>query len=301
MSIRALDLNLLVVLHTVLLERNVSRAAALLHVTPSAVSNALARLREQLGDPLFTRQGRGISPTPRALELKPALDRAFAELERAVLTAPFDAKTCTRHFTLAVADVGQIAWVPRLAVAIQRELPQATLRVINIDSLVALGDLASPEVDVHVGIAGTGPGLHAERLLEVPSLLVAGRGHPARRRKLTSGELSALQHVRVEMVPGKNYADPFATLFQRAKARRLVTLSVPSFSAAAEVVAQTDFVTMLPAPLFAAKSEILGLRALINALPEHRTRFSMSWHDRTHSDPAARAFRELVRTAVCPP
>lgn len=298
MSIQSLDLNLLVVLHTVLAERNVARAAARLHVTPSAVSNALSRLRDQLHDPLFTRQGRGISPTPRALELEPVLSRALADLERAMLAAPFDAASCARTFTLAVADVGQVAWVPRLAKALQRDLPRATLRVINIDSLVSLGDLASPEVDVHVGIAGSGPGLHVEPLRQEPTLLVARRGHPAPRRKLTARALSALRHVRVEMVPGRNYKDPFAAVFARAKVERVVALSVPSFSAAAEVVAQTDFVSMLPAPIFAAKARALGLRALATALPAHSTRFSLSWHERTHTDPAARVFRELVRGAV---
>lgn len=299
MSIQSLDLDLLVVLHTVLEERNVARAAARLHVTPSAVSNSLARLREQLRDPLFTRRGRGISPTPRALELKPVLARALGELERAVVSAPFEAQSCTRTFTLAVADVGQSAWVPRLAKAMQRALPRATLRVVGIDSLLSLGDLASHEVDVHVGVAGKGPGLHAELLVEVPSVLVARLGHPAPERRLTARALSALRHVRVEMAPGKNFADPFAASFQRAKAQRVVALSVPSFIAAAEVVAQTDFVTLLPATLYEAKARALRLRALRTVLPVHSTRFSLCWHERTHSDPAAREFRDLVRQAVC--
>lgn len=100
------------------------------------------------------------------------------------------------------------------------------------------------------------------------------------------------------MVPGKNFEDPFAASFRRAKAERVVVLTVPSFSAAAEVVAQTDLVSMLPASLYAAKAKALGLRALSTSLPPHRTRFSLCWHERTHADPAARAFRELVRRAV---
>src|SRR3954454_18224175 len=109
----------MLVLHTVLAERNVARAAERLHVTPSAVSNALARLRDVLGDPLVTRKGRGIVPTPRAVELAPVLARTMRELEHAIDAAPFEPATCSRTFTLAVADVGQIAWVPRLAVAMR--------------------------------------------------------------------------------------------------------------------------------------------------------------------------------------
>jgi DNA-binding transcriptional LysR family regulator len=281
-----------------LAERNVARAAARLHVTPSAVSNSLARLRELLGDPLLTRQGRGLVPTPRALELEPVLSRALLELERAVSGARFDAASCSRTFTLAAADVVQLAWVPGLAIAMARELPLATLRVVGIDALVSLGDLASPEVDVHVGVAGRGSGLYAETLREEPSLLVARRGHRAAHGRLSSRALAELRHVRVEMVPGKGFKDPFAATFERARVTRSVALSVPTFSAAAEVVAQTDYVTMLPAPLFAARAKALGLRELRTPLPPHLTRFSLSWHERTHVDPAGRAFRELVRRAV---
>jgi DNA-binding transcriptional LysR family regulator len=293
-----LDLNLLMVLRAVVEERSVARAAARLHVTPSAVSNSLARLREQLQDPLFTRHGRGISPTPRTLQLVPVLTRALGELERAVAGAPFDASSATDMLTLAVADVGQHAWVPRLANAMQREMPRAKLRVVGIESLLALGDLSSPEVDVHVGIAAKGAGLHAEPLLEVPTVLVARRGHPAPRRRLNARALSTLRHVRVEMVPGKNFADPFAEPFRRANAQREVVLTVPSFSAAAEVVAQTDLVSLLPESMYVAKARSLGLRALSTTLPPHRTRFSLCWHERTHSDPAARLLRDLVRRAV---
>ncbi|MCU1280166.1 MAG: Transcriptional regulator, LysR family [bacterium] len=298
MSIASIDLNLLLVLHTVLAEKNVARAADRLHVTPSAVSNALARLRDALGDPLVTRKGRGIVPTPRATELAPVIARAITELERALVAAPFDPARCTRTFTLAVADVGQVAWVPRLATAMRRELPLAYLRVVGIDALVALGDLSSSEIDLHLGIPGKGPGLHVEPLLEERSLLVARRGHSAVGRKLSRSALADLRHVRVEMVPGKNFPDRYAATYLRANVRREVVMTVPSFSAAAEVVAASDLVTMLPSSLLTAKGPSLGLRPLVTPLPPHATRFAMSWHERTHADPAARAFRTLVRRIV---
>jgi DNA-binding transcriptional LysR family regulator len=297
-SITSIDLNLMLVLHTVLAERNVARAAERLHVTPSAVSNALARLRGALGDPLVTRKGRGIVPTPRATELAPAIARAIRELELALVAAPFDAASCTRTFTLAVADIGQVAWVPRLATAMRRELPLAHLRVVGIDALVSLGDLTSSEIDLHLGIPGKGPGLHVEPLLEEPSLLVARRDHTVVGRKLSRRALAELRHVRVEMVPGKNFRDPYAATFARANLPREVVMTVPSFSAAAEVVAVSDLVTMLPSSLLAAKGASLDLRPLVTSLPPHTTKFAMIWHERTQADPAAREFRTLVRNIV---
>src|SRR5258708_36059636 len=157
MSIAAIDLNLILVLHTVLAERNVARAAERLRVTPSAVSNALARLRDALGDPLVTRKGRGIVPTPRATELAPILARTLHDLDAALVTAPFDAATCTRTFTVAVADVGQVAWIPRLATAMRKGLPLAHLRAVGIDALISLADLPSSHIDLHPRIPPTNP------------------------------------------------------------------------------------------------------------------------------------------------
>ncbi len=301
MSIASLDLNLLRVLHTVLTERNVARAAERLHVTPSAVSNQLARLRDALGDPLVTRKGRGIVPTPRAAELAPVIARALRELEVALAAAPFDRAACTRSFTLAVADVGQVVWVPGVARAMHEELPRAHLRVVGIDALVSLGDLGSSEIDLHVGVAGRGPGLHLEPLGADPSLLVARDHHPAPDRRLSRRALADLQHVRVEMVPGKNFRDPHAATFAKAGIPRPVVMTVPTFAAAAEVVAASDLVTMLPSSLFAVVARRLGLRALVTPLPKHATELSLCWHERTHLDPAGRAFRALVRRAVTRP
>jgi DNA-binding transcriptional LysR family regulator len=299
-SIPAVDLNLVRVLHMVLLEQNVARAAERLHVTPSAVSNALARLREVLGDPLVTRKGRGIVPTARAKELAPLLERAMRDIEEAFVTMPFDAARCTRSFTLATADVGQIAWLPRISRAMGRELPRAHLRVVGIDALIALGDLSSPEIDLQIGIPPSGPDIHVEPLLDERSVLVARNGHPSARRKLSLSAMASLRHVRVDMVPTKRFRDAFESAFASTSVPREIVLTVPSFIAAAEVVAASDLVTMLPSSLLAAKGRSLGLRELTTPLPEHITKLAMVWHARTDSDPAARAFRGVVRRAVVP-
>jgi DNA-binding transcriptional LysR family regulator len=294
-SIEAIDLNLLLVLHTVLDERNVARAARRLHVTPSAVSNSLARLRGVLGDPLVTRKGRGIVPTPRALELAPAIARGLRELETAVRGVPFDAASCTRTFTLAIADAGQVTWLPRIAMRMRREMPRAHLRAIGIDSLVSLGDLSSPEIDLHIGLRGTGAGLRAEPLFEERTVLVARRGHRAIGKRLSRSALGALQHVRVDMLPGRNLRDRVAAAYERAGIERAVALTVPSFTAAAAVVAATDLVATIPESLLATHA---SLRAVTAPVPVHSVEIALCWHDRTHADPAANAFRALVRSAL---
>ena len=299
MSIPSVDLNLLLVLHAVLDERSVARAAARLHVTPSAISNALARLRVALGDPLVTRKGRGIVPTPRAMELAPAIARALHDLEVAVQSGPFDARTCARTFTLAIADAGQVAWLPRIAASFASEMPRARLRVVGIDSLVSLGDLASTEVDLHVGIRGRGAGLHVEPLFDEHMTLVARKGHPAANEKrLSLRALGLLHHVAVELAPGRGFRDPVALAYARAGVERTTAMTVPSFTTAAVVVAVTDLVATVPASFLAARGKALGVRALRATAPRQAVKMALCWHDRTHDDPAMIAFRQLVRGAL---
>jgi DNA-binding transcriptional LysR family regulator len=294
----SLDLNLLLVLDTVLSERSVARAGRRLHVTASAISNALARLRVALGDPLVTRQGRGIVPTPRAAELAPALARIMTELDRLIAPGAFDAASCTRTFTLAMADAGQVARLPGIASAMAREMPNARLRVVGIDSLLSLGDLASTEVDLHLGVRATGPGLHAEPLLDEQTVLVARKDHPRCARRLSRRRLGSLHHVSVEMAPGRGFRDPVAVAYARARIDRTVTVTVPSFTAAAAVAAATDLVATVPASLFAVNGASLGLRVVAGPVPVHTVTVSLCWHERTHSDPAMSAFRALVRRAI---
>src|SRR5467141_1807267 len=111
-------------------------------------------LHTVLAEGNVARKGRGIVPTPRATELAPAIARAIHEFENALQAGPFDAASSTRTFTLAVADAGQMTWVPRIASGMTLELPKAHLRVVGIDSHVSLGDLTSSEIDLHLGVRG---------------------------------------------------------------------------------------------------------------------------------------------------
>jgi DNA-binding transcriptional LysR family regulator len=298
-SIQNLDLNLLVVLDAVLTERSVARAARRLHVTPSAVSNALARLREALGDPLFARSGRGIIPTPRALELGPALAGALRDLDAAVTGQGFDPLRTTREFTLAIADVGQVAFAPRLARHLAKEMPRARLRVVGIDVMVASGGLAGTHVDVAVAMAQEGPGLHALPLYREELVLALAAGRRRVPRSWSKSDLQALRHVDVQVVPGTS-APALTAAFARAGVARDVAVVTPTFMAAAAVVAATEHVAALPARLLDLVRPILGLQRIRTVLPPMGIEIHLVWHERTHRDPAMAAFRELCRRAARP-
>jgi len=297
-SLAQLDLNLLLVLDTVLTERSVVRAARRLHVTPSAISNALARLRSALGDPLVIRSGRGVVPTPRAAGLAPSLKRALSELERAVQKDTFDPATTTRQFTLAIADAGQVARLPRLVKLLATEMPHARLRVVGIDTYVSSGGVAGMEIDVAIiAVEEKGPGIHITPLYEEESVLVVRKGHPCAGGRITKAQLAKLQHADVQVAPGRGYRE-LARSYARLGIEREVAVVVPSFIAAAAVVAQTDFVATLPASLFEVLGERLGLREIMAPAPRITIEIKLVWHERTLDDPAMRAFREVVARAV---
>lgn len=296
MSLSSLDLNLLVVLDAVLSERSVARAAERLHVTPSAISNSLARLRAVLGDPLIVRSGRGIVPTPRAAELAPAIARALGEIDGALHARAFDPKTTTRELSLAIADAGQVAWLPSLAAAMSIEMPRARLRVVGIDALVARGGLAAGDIDASIGRADRSPGIHATQLCEEPMVLVVRSDHPlgAPRR-----DLASLRHVDVHVATGRPNAD-LVKAYARAGLPREVAMVVPTFTAAAAVAATTDLAATIPASLLEALRSGLPIRTVRGAPPLSNT-LHLCWHERTHHDPAAKALREIVLRTLARP
>jgi DNA-binding transcriptional LysR family regulator len=297
-SFPTFDLNLLLALNAVLTEGSVVKAASRLHVTPSAISNALARLRILLGDPLVTKKGRGIVPTPRALELAPLLAKALRELHDALQSGIVQMAGTTRRFSIALSDAAQIDVLPRIAVLLAKEMPHARLRAVGIDSLVPLGGLAGPEVDVVLGPEQGEGEIRSEPLCDQAAVLICRRNHPALARKGTRRTVVGLRHVAIEMAPGHGLRDLAGLAFQRAGVLRDVAISVPTFSAAAAVVASTDLVATVPERFYAAVGRSMRLRTLPLPIPELRIATNLCWHSRTQSDLLCTAFRNIVRHAA---
>ena len=298
MSLARIDLNLLVVLDTVLSERSVVRAARRLHLTPSAISNSLARLREIFGDPLVVRNGRGVVPTSRAEAVAPALKLALNQVERVIQADVFDPSTTTRQFTLAVADAGQLSRLPKLVKLLQKEMPRAELRVVGIDTYLSSGGVGKGEIDVALIAADEEvPGIHTTPLYRETSVLVSRREHPCARRRISKAQLSELRHVEVQVAPGRGYRE-LARQYTELDIKREVVVIVPSFIAAAAIVAGTDFVATLPESLVKALGPRLGLELMLAPAPKVTLDLKLIWHDRTDGDPAMRAFRTLVAQAM---
>ena len=140
MNIRRTDLNLLTVFEAVMRERSVTRAAARLGLSQPAVSAALGRLRQSLGDTLLVRSGSGMRPTPRAEQFVGPVSQALDSIERALqLGATFVPASANRSFTLMLSDIGEITYLPRLIQRVQNEAPGVGLSVRRLSRRADVG------------------------------------------------------------------------------------------------------------------------------------------------------------------
>ncbi|AUX39091.1 LysR family transcriptional regulator [Sorangium cellulosum] len=296
-NLSSIDLNLLHVLAVALEERSATRAARRLGVTQPAVSNALARARDLLDDPLLVRDGRGLSPTPAAQAILPELAAAMHKL-RSVLEPrrPFDPRSSTRELTLACADNSQLADVPPLAAALAREMPLARLRVVSIDALMAAGGLSADGIDMAIGLRRRQPGVRVAPLYEDPIAAVVRRDHPAVGKRLTRSAFARLAFIDVHLAlgrPGAGHAFVEHALRARGLVRR-IGLVVPGFSAAAMAAAGTDLVALMPLRVARALASNLPVRIVEQPVQDLRIDMWLVWHERTHEDPAAAHLRKLI-------
>lgn len=296
-TLSSVDLNLLYVLHVVLEEGSATRAAERLHVTQSAVSNSLARLRDLLEDPLVVRSGRGLVPTPRAEELAPVLAATIERLEGVVARPQsFDPKTTRRRFTLACGDNHEISDLPIIAETMAREMPLASLRAVTVDYLITTNGLESGDVDVAVGPEQAIPSRHhAEHLYDEDVALVVRRDHPGVGKRMTAKRFNSLKHIDTLVALGRGGAGHRAA---EARMRELglsrdVALAVPHFATAAMAAARTDYVAGLPRRTAETFCRFLPIR-MVKPPFELTFRSTLFWHARTHDDPGACYFRSLV-------
>ena len=190
-------------------------------------------------------------PTPRAAALSPLLARALRDLEQAVHGSDFDPKTTDRTFTVGISDAAQLVNLPPLVARLAVEMPRARLRVVSIHMLFLSGGLGGTEVNVVIGVGEKGAGIHVKALYEEKLVLVARAGHPCARSKVSKATLATLQHVERRVAPGTG-SRPLAASYAKLGVVRNIAVVVPTFTAAAAIVAATDHVASLPTSVVAS-------------------------------------------------
>lgn len=294
LNLRDIDLNLLVVFQQLYKERRVAAVAETLGLTQPAVSNALARLRKMLGDELFLRTGRGMEPTPYASYLAEPIANALASirdtLERQL---EFDPVASERTFTLAMTDLGEVHFLPRLMGRLAEVGPGVTISTVRNTS-VNLGDeLESGRVDIAIGLL---PQLKAgffQRLLfRQRYVCIFRKGHRLDRGSMSLDDFEGAQHV-VVVAGGTGHAMVDETIARRG-IRRNVRLSVPHFIALGNILSSTDLIATVPERYLRESMAPFNLTYLPLPVPVPEFDVNLFWHARFHKEPGNQWLRNVI-------
>jgi DNA-binding transcriptional LysR family regulator len=292
MVLGGLDPTHLVALHVLLEERHVTRAARRLGITQSSMSHRLARLREALEDPLFTRSAGGLLPTPRAESVAAPLRDALRALEAAVSPPqPFDPKTSRYAVSIAMPDL----LVPLAARLVADLVAEAPLVDVQLSHVVPALSAALAKGRPLLAIAPTqlvDDAVMTRPLGEARFGVVGRRLHPALRRPLTVARWLEYPHVVQRL--GNDRVNTVEAELLRRGLRRRVGLEAPSFLAGLFVVSNSDLLMNAPVPLVNEAAAKLGLTTRDAPLRLPAVRFSLCWHERFQADPSHRWVRERV-------
>jgi len=307
-NFRTLDLNLLRVFDEVMAERNLTRAAHNLAMTQPAVSNALKRLREALGDDLVRRSGYGVQPTPVALQLWPTVRDALWQLRASLAPGAFDPGSAHTAFVITMADATAAKIVPGLVDILQNDAPGVNLRVLPLTTRDPRDLLDSGSADLAIGhfpgviaelnavhLQEGGPRFVHQRLYDGEYVVVMRRGHPLAGRPIDLDAYCAARHLLVSF-SGRPFGFVDEALTALSRQRRVV-LTVNQFFTAARVVASTDLLTVLPRHFVGATGMEHELALCALPLPVPPVHVDALWHRQSAHSSAHRWLRQAVEQA----
>lgn len=299
MDFKGLDLNLLAAFDALMIERNVTRAAARVGVSQPAMSAALGRLRTLFADPLFLRSAEGLLPTARAREMAGPVAAALHTIETTLLVRPgFEPLTATTTFNLGMSDYPAFVVLPRLVSALALLAPGVTLNAYSFndrDSAVELLDAGT--IDAAIGLV---PTQTEGRILATPLfrdefITLLRHDHPAAGQDMDLETFLSLSHVLVSP-EGDRYGVVDQALAQMGRQRR-VALTLAHMFAAPLLVAHSDYVaTLMRRVVLPSFEPLLKLSAPPLALPS--IELHLLWHRRNDDHPAQQWLRERVMGVI---
>jgi DNA-binding transcriptional LysR family regulator len=296
--IRKVDLNLFVVFDAIYTDGGITRASRKLHLTQPALSHALARLRVLFGDPLFLRQGRVMVPTPFARNLIEPVRRALRDLEITLHGIEhFDPATTQRRFTLGVRDVLESVLLPPLMRSWSKIAPQCDLHAVDVDRRDFASELASGRIDAAIDVALPLPDtIRRKRVLHDGMVVLARKGHPQVRRRLTLDAYLKQGHVLVSSRrsgPGLEDME-----LSRHGLERRVQLRCQHYFAACRVVSQSDLLLTMPERYAHIVNSAFGNRVLPFPFDAPTLDAYVYWHANVDNEPSSRWLREQVALAL---
>ncbi len=287
------DLNLLITLDVLLAEGSVARAARRLRLSPSAMSRALARLREATGDPLLVRAGRGLVPTPRAIELRERV-RHLVENGEAVLrpAETLDLAQLAQTFTLRTSDGFVENFGPGLIARVTREAPRVRVHFLQKWDRESTA-LRDGTVDLETGVLGKsmGPEVRTQALFRDRFMGVVRNDHPLCRGRITPARYAAGKHILVSR-RGQDHG-PIDEALRPLRLGREIVTTVSGFSTALALARASDLIASVPERH--TGNLRAGMWSFPLPIPVPEITVSLLWHPRLDADPAHRWLRGCVR------
>jgi DNA-binding transcriptional LysR family regulator len=295
-----LDLNLLVVIEAIMLERNVTRAAASLSMSQPAVSNALRRARALTGDQLFLKAADGVQPTARMLAIWPELHRALAVVRTSIAPARFDPRTDPTSFRIAVTDSLASEAVSDISLKLHSSSPFARVAFSFHTNASSLEAIERGTLDCAIGMFPSLPrDIHVRGLRTDHYVCVMHSGHPLRQEMSLEQFVSGSHVLVTPSGMDLGVIDGWLSLHGKT---RTISVVVNHFVDALRIVAGSDLLTCVPSGFLKGHDHALvdQHRLVVRELPFETERlvYKLVWHERVHTRPAHQWFRSLV-AAVC--
>lgn len=293
LNINGIDLNLLPPLSALLEQRNVTRAADACGMSQPAMSRALGRLRDLLGDELLVRGSNGYVLTPRAAALRPLLQATLDGVTALLTPAAFDPATAVRTIRIAGGDSHSVGIIPAVMARLCRDAPGIDLRVEPYGRDLP-ARIESGAVDMAFALASTPlpPGALSQKLADDRLALVMRRGHPAAGRDWTLADYGRWLHAGIAIL-GDGQSDIDAQL-AAAGVRRRIALVTPHFTAALAAVAETDLVTTVSERFARRFAGAFGLVVKPAPLTGTDLQLTVVWSHIRDADPVLGWFRRLL-------
>ncbi|SDU36323.1 DNA-binding transcriptional regulator, LysR family [Pseudomonas orientalis] len=292
-DLRRVDLNLLVILDALLSEQHVTRAAERLHLSQPAVSHALARLRDLLGDPLLVRQGGALIATARALELATPLAEALAQVQALLAPNRFDPASAKRRFRVAMSDYSAAIFLPGLVRLLRREAPGIDLQIIQASRESMVDGVLNGDLDLAAGVFPDLPAeLRTTPLFEEHYTCLVDRDSLPKAGVLDLPAYLSRPHVLLEM---RGSGTPeIERALAAIRERRHVAISLPHWGVAPHLIQGTDLI------LTVSSRGLLNIdHAHLSSVPPPfhipSFAFELAWHARRGGDTGLQWLRRRVQ------
>jgi DNA-binding transcriptional LysR family regulator len=297
MHLSRIDLNLFVVFDTIYAEGGITRAGRRLNLSQPAISHALGRLRDMFDDPLFTRHGRVMTPTPLARRMIEPIRQSLQGLEVTLNTADrFDAGSAVKHFTVGMRDVVESVVLPGLMRATARSAPRVDISIVRAERRELERELSAGTLDAAIDVLLPLPEeIRRQRLGAEWLTVVARRRHPKMRGELDLETYLAQQHILVSSRRRGLSAEDFE--LGRHNLRRRVRLRCQNYFAACRVVSETDLLLTMPTRYAHILNAQFNNRLLPFPLDAPAFDTYVYWHANAEADPANAWLRhQLLQT-----